>query len=63
MNKYSYDGPVKEFDVIVSNRWRGSTYAVSAEKARSNLAYQYKKARGKTASTKITLPGKLTMGN
>lgn len=61
MTRYFYDGPVKEFDVIVSNRWTGSTYAVSAEKARSNLIYQYKKARGKTASTKITLPGKLTI--
>ena len=63
MTRYFYDGPVKEFDVIVSNRWRGSTYAVSEEKARNNLAYQYKKAHGKTASTKITLPGKLTMDN
>lgn len=63
MTRYFYDGPVKEFDVIVSNRWKGSTYAVSAEKARNNLAYKYKKAHGKTASTKITLPGKLIMDN
>lgn len=43
MNQYSYDGVVKEFDTIISNRWRGSTYAVSEKKAKSNLVYQYKK--------------------
>ena len=44
MNKYSYDGVVKEFDTIISNRWRGSTYATSEKKARSNLIYRYKKS-------------------
>ena len=49
MNQYSYDGIVKEFDTIISNRWRGSTYAVSEKKARSNLVYQYKKRTWKDA--------------
>ena len=61
MNKYFYDGPVKEFSMIVNPRWQGSTYAVSEQKARSNLVYQYKITHGKAPSTKITLPGKLSM--
>lgn len=59
MNRYSYDGPVKEFDTVISNRWTGTTYAESEKKAKSNLAYQYKKTHGKALSSKISLPGKL----
>ena len=36
-----------------------SNYEVSEEKARSNLAYQYKKSHGRSATSKITLPGKI----
>lgn len=61
MNKYVYDGPVKEFDYVISPRWQASTYAVSEKKAKSNLAYQYKKEHHKDPSARITLPGKLTM--
>lgn len=59
MNKYSYDGPVKEFDSIICNRWKGTTYAASEAKAKSNLAYQYKTSHGKCSDAKIQLPGKL----
>lgn len=59
MNQYAYDGPVMEFETCVANRWKGSTYAVSEKKARSNLAYQFKKQNNRLANTKITLPGKL----
>lgn len=59
MNQYSYDGVVKEFDTIILNRWRGSTYAVSEKKARSNLIYRYKREHGKSSDSKVTLPGKL----
>lgn len=58
---YVYEGIVKEFDNIVSRDWKGSTYAVSEKKAKSNLAYQYKKTHNKVASTKITLPGEVKM--
>ena len=58
--KFIYNGPVKEFDRVVSNNWSGSTYAPSEKKARSNLAYQYKQEYGKTKDTKITLPGRIT---
>ena len=61
MNQYSYDGVVKEFDTIISNRWCGSTYAVSEKKARSKLGHQDKQEQGKTPGTKITLPCKLVM--
>lgn len=59
MDQYNYDGPVMEFDRCVSNNWRGTTYAASEKKARSNLAYQFKKQNNRIASTRISLPGKL----
>ena len=61
MALYSYDGPVLEFDKIVTNHWHAETYAVSEAKARSNLAYQFKKLNGKVPRTKITLPGKIVL--
>lgn len=59
MALYSYDGPVLEFDKIVINHWRGQTYATSEAKARSNLAFQFKRETGRVPRTKITLPGKI----
>lgn len=59
MKLYSYSGPVLEFDRIVTNCWSAQTYATSEAKARSNLAYQFKKEHGKVPRTKITIPGKL----
>jgi hypothetical protein len=61
MNKYSYDGPVMEFDRCIANRWKASTYAVSEKKARSNLTYQYKKRNNKLPNTMITLPGQIIL--
>ena len=55
--KYSYDGPVLEFDRVIANRWVGATSAPSEKKARSNLAYQFKKQFNKTAAARISLPG------
>lgn len=59
MRHYTYCGPVLEFDNIVSNQWKSSTYASSEKKARSNLAYQYKKSTHRSPDAKITLPGKI----
>lgn len=59
MQKYIYDGPVMEFDTCVSHRWKASTYAPSENKARSNIAYQFKKENLKSPNTMITLPGVL----
>jgi hypothetical protein len=59
MKLYSYDGPVLEFDRIVANHWKASTLAESEEKARCNLAYQFKQQTGRVPRSKITVPGKL----
>jgi hypothetical protein len=61
MTLYSYDGPVLEFEKVVTNRWQGQTYAVSEAKARCNLTYQFKRENGKVPRTKITLPGKIVV--
>ena len=61
MSLYSYNGPVLEFDRIVANRWEAQTYATSEAKARSNLAYQFKRETGRVPRTKITLPGKIVV--
>lgn len=61
MSQYRYCGPVKEFDTIVNNKWEATTHAFSERKARNNLIYRYKREHGKSADTKITLPGKLIM--
>ena len=59
MTLYSYEGPVLEFDKIIANRWRGQTYSVSEAKARTNLAYQFKRETGRVPRSKIALPGKI----
>jgi len=61
MRKYSYDGPVMEFDRCIANRWQGTTYAVSPSKARSNLTFQFKNETKRTATSRITLPGKIVV--
>lgn len=59
MTLYSYEGPVMKFDICVDKNWRGETLAPSEAKARSNLAYRYKKENGLASNARITLPGKL----
>ena len=61
MPTYSYEGPVKEFERIIDSKWKSTTYAQTEAKARSNLTFQYKRTHNKAASSKITLPGKITM--
>lgn len=61
MNRYTYDGPVMAFETCVSSRWKASTCAVSENKAKSNLAYQFKKNNNRVPSIRITLPGKLVL--
>lgn len=57
--KYIYNGPVMEFDRLLATNWRAETFAVSERKARSNLAYQFKKNNSRAVYTKIKFPGKL----
>lgn len=59
MKQYTYDGPVTEFGRCITNRWKASTYAISENKARSNLAYQFKKQYNRASNSKISLPGKI----
>lgn len=61
MTLYSYEGPVMKFDVCVDHRWKGETLAPSEAKARSNLAYRYKKENGLMPNVRITLPGKINV--
>lgn len=58
---YYYEGPVLMFGNVVQNKWHGETTAVSIGKARSNLIYQWKIANGKTAGSKVELPGKIIL--
>ena len=60
-HKYTYDGPVMEFDRLLADHWKGETMAPSKKKARSNLIYQFKKQNSRIVGTKITLPGKIKM--
>ena len=59
MKAYSYTGPVEEFGKCINNKWSGTTVAPTPQKAKSNLAYQYKKEFNKSPRANITLPGKL----
>lgn len=38
---FSYLGPVRVYDDITTNKWGGTTMAVSEKQARNNLAHQY----------------------
>ena len=61
MPKWLYDGPVLEFNICIANHWKGETFAPTEAKAKNNLAYQFKKNNRRVPSSKITLPGNLTM--
>lgn len=60
-NRYEYYGPVYIFNKLVAPHWYGQTYAVSPEKARSNLEFQYKKKHGYAPNASIHLGGELVM--
>lgn len=60
---YSYCGAVTSFGNILSNRWTGHTCAESEGKARSNLAFQFKKQMGLVLAVPISLPGRIERQN
>lgn len=60
-HKYAYKGPVAIFDTLVAENWEGETMATSESKARSNLAFQFKKECCRLPGTKVTLLGKITL--
>lgn len=57
--KYVYDGPVESFGRRISHMWSGTTTAPNTEKARSNLAFQFKKQHNMASHHKIELVGKI----
>lgn len=57
--KYTYNGPVFEFDTCIERNWSAKTIAKSANEAKRNFAYQYKKQHGRTVNAKISLPGSI----
>lgn len=59
--QYVYDGPVEEFGKCIAHRWAGTTYAPSEQKARNNLIFQFNRDNGKLPTSKIVLPGKITV--
>ena len=59
MAKYVYNGPVRMFEYVLASHWKAETIAESEAKARSNLAYQYKKSHGLDRSMNINLTGKI----
>lgn len=62
-HRYVYEGPVVAFNQCLTSRWKGETMAPSEKKARSNLAYQFKKQNNRVAGSRISLPGKIKMVN
>ena len=62
VKRYSYKGPVCEFDRCIANTWAAETSATSTKKALSNLAFRFKRENNKIKTAKITLdPSKLTV--
>ena len=53
---YEYEGAVLIFDRVAAHNFRAQTRAASAAKARSNIAYQFRK----TANIADHIPVKLT---
>lgn len=59
---YSYCGAVTSFGSTLAHTWRGRTRAVSKQKARSNLAFQFKQEMGLVPDVPVSLPGEVTEG-
>ena len=59
MNRYTYNGPVYEFDKLIASNWNGETCAPSEARARTNLAYQFKKQNNRSQRNKKKVNGKL----
>lgn len=56
MTVYFYDGPVMRYGKVVNPRWRAETMAESVAKAKSNLAYRYRKEMGLAKNVPVTFP-------
>ncbi len=56
---FRYDGAVMVFDRMAESRFRAETFAVTPEKARNNIAFQYRMKANIAGHVPVTLPGKL----
>lgn len=54
-SKFVYEGPVCQFGRLLTNKWRGETWATSERKALSNLSYRFKTEHNMVAGAKIEL--------
>ena len=54
---YVYKAAVMMFDQVIDQYWEAETTATSEKKAKSNLAFRYKKMNGLEPTVRITLPG------
>lgn len=61
MAGYMYNGPVVVNNKCVQHIWNATTYANSEKRAKSNLAYRFKKDTGQPVYAKVSLPGKLEL--
>ena len=61
MAKYEFVGAVMRFDKCIAYIKSAETIAPSEAKARSNIAYRWKKENGLSPSEKITLQGRLIL--
>ena len=61
MAKYEYSGAVMLFDKCIAYIKSAETIAPSEAKARSNIAFRWKKQHGYGPNQRITLPGPLVV--
>jgi hypothetical protein len=57
LHRYVYSGAVFSHGKMISNNWVAYTYAPSKSKARSNLAYRFKREHGYLPNAKVELIG------
>lgn len=55
--RYIFKGRVELFGRCIADEWTGTTFAVSENKARSNLSYQFKNEFGYEYNVPIKLIG------
>lgn len=61
MKKYMYEGPIMFFETCVASNWKAYTTATSEAQARNNITHQAKRLLNKLPSSRVTLPGKITV--
>lgn len=55
--RYTYEGGVMTYDKVATRRFVAATMASTKNKARSNIAHQFRKRMGLESFVRITLLG------